>query len=405
MLISPIRGSPSDDAEALKARLYAMLPRVRITDLLVEVAAWSGFADRFVHARRGKPAADQSALMGAILAGATNLGLGRMAESSRGLPLPRLRWTAEWHVRDETYLTGLAAIVDCHTAHPLAQVWGPGDTSSLAGDLVPGLGGIRKMRFAAEGGGTGGIPDHLGRSDGGHAGAGLVDLREEQAGEPHARPAPGHAGGGGAHEDEAGHRIGGTMAKRTDVTDELISSLDEAVDIMEGRTAPARAWHLPAAVDVRAIRARTGLSQANFAKRFGFSTSAVREWEQGRREPEAAARVLLLVVASKPEVVDEGWRQLCHRQHERRDSWPNVIPFPRQSRAVTVEAEPAAAADLVDHDGRAYRLVDLLGHLTPGKRQAIEQAMPRGGQAAWDEAVRRWPMLAAEIAASCTAVG
>ncbi|MCH4554219.1 hypothetical protein MKW35_16480, partial [Aestuariibaculum sp. L182] len=49
VLISPIRRSPSDDADALKARLYAMLPRVRITDLLVEVAAWSGFADRFVH--------------------------------------------------------------------------------------------------------------------------------------------------------------------------------------------------------------------------------------------------------------------------------------------------------------------------------------------------------------------
>ncbi|WP_400135457.1 Tn3 family transposase, partial [Bacillus thuringiensis] len=101
LLISPIRRSPSDEAEALKSRLYAMLPRVRITDLLVEVAAWSGFADCFVHARSGVPASDPSALMGAILADATNLGLGRMAESSRGLTLPRLRWTAEWHVRDE----------------------------------------------------------------------------------------------------------------------------------------------------------------------------------------------------------------------------------------------------------------------------------------------------------------
>src|SRR3546814_17105677 len=87
--ISPIRRSPSDDADALKARLYAMLPRVRITDLLVEVAAWSGFADRFVHARSGASASDQSALMGAILADATNLGLGRMAESSRGLKIGR----------------------------------------------------------------------------------------------------------------------------------------------------------------------------------------------------------------------------------------------------------------------------------------------------------------------------
>ena len=153
LLISSIRRSPSDDADALKVRLYAMLPRVRITDLLVEVAAWSGFADRFVHARSGEPASDQSALMGAILADATNLGLGRMAESSRGLTLPRLRWTAEWHVRDETYLSALAAIVDCHTTHPLAQVWGPGDTSSSDGQFfrAGGQGEARADRNARYG--------------------------------------------------------------------------------------------------------------------------------------------------------------------------------------------------------------------------------------------------------------
>ncbi|MBD8641704.1 Tn3 family transposase [Sphingomonas sp. CFBP 13733] len=153
LLISPIRRSPSEDAEALKARLYAMLPRVRITNLLVEVAAWSRFADRFVHARSGEPASDQSALMGAILADATNLGLGRMAESSRGLTLSRLRWTAEWHVRDETYLSALAAIVDCHTAHPLAQVWGPGDTSSSDGQFfrAGGQGEARADRNARYG--------------------------------------------------------------------------------------------------------------------------------------------------------------------------------------------------------------------------------------------------------------
>ena len=59
------------------------------------------------------------------------------------------------------------------------------------------------------------------------------------------------------------------MVKRVDVTDELIASLEEAVKIMEGRTAPSRIWRPPAKVDVRAIRSRIGLSQANFAKRFG----------------------------------------------------------------------------------------------------------------------------------------
>jgi hypothetical protein len=102
LTVSPLRRAVPDEADELKIRLYALLPRVRVTDLLVEVAAWSGFADAFVHARSGEPASDQAALMGTILADATNLGLGRMAESSRGLTLSRLRWTAEWHVRDET---------------------------------------------------------------------------------------------------------------------------------------------------------------------------------------------------------------------------------------------------------------------------------------------------------------
>jgi putative transcriptional regulator len=93
--------------------------------------------------------------------------------------------------------------------------------------------------------------------------------------------------------------------KRTDVSDELIASLNEAVDIMSGQREPSFVWHPPAAVDVRAIRARTGLSQPQFARRFGFSVAAVRDWEQGRRQPEAAARVLLLVIARRPEVVDE----------------------------------------------------------------------------------------------------
>jgi putative transcriptional regulator len=92
---------------------------------------------------------------------------------------------------------------------------------------------------------------------------------------------------------------------RTNVADELIASLREGVEIMAGRQAPSRFYPAPIKIDVRAIRQHIGLSQPDFAKRFGFTTSAVREWEQGRRQPEAAARVLLLVIASRPEVVDE----------------------------------------------------------------------------------------------------
>jgi TnpA family transposase len=135
LTISPLRRAVPDEAKALKAKLYRMLPRIRITELLAEVAAWTGFTDRFIHVRTGASAGDQSALMGSILADATNLGLSRMAESSRGLTHARLLWTAEWHVRDETYAAALATIVDYHHAHPIAAIWGPGDTSSSDGQF------------------------------------------------------------------------------------------------------------------------------------------------------------------------------------------------------------------------------------------------------------------------------
>ena len=61
--------------------------------------------------------------------------------------------------------------------------------------------------------------------------------------------------------------------------------------------------HVPEQVDVKAIRRRVGLSQARFAARFGFTLSALRNWEQGRRQPDVAARAFLMVISREPEAV------------------------------------------------------------------------------------------------------
>ena len=84
---------------------------------------------------------------------------------------------------------------------------------------------------------------------------------------------------------------------------EFLDAMQEMADIMTGKREPARVHRVPPEVDVRAIRNRLGLSQEAFAARFGFSVAAVREWEQGRRRPEQAARTLLLVIARNPDVV------------------------------------------------------------------------------------------------------
>src|ERR671913_1412125 len=81
---------------------------------------------------------------------------------------------------------------------------------------------------------------------------------------------------------------------------ELIQSAKEALAIARGEMAPARAV-VPSDVDVTAIRKRLGLSQARFAKRFHLSPATIRDWEQGRRRPEGAARVLLTIIDREPE--------------------------------------------------------------------------------------------------------
>ena len=58
-----------------------------------------------------------------------------------------------------------------------------------------------------------------------------------------------------------------------------------------------------AAHTVRRVRAGTGLSQNRFAAHYGFSVAAVRDWEQGRRTPEASTLCYLRVIEREPQAV------------------------------------------------------------------------------------------------------
>ena len=63
--------------------------------------------------------------------------------------------------------------------------------------------------------------------------------------------------------------------------------------------------------DLKAIRERLHLTQRQFADTFGLSLGAVRDWEQGRFEPDQAAKTLLKVIACNPEAVKQA---LEHRR-------------------------------------------------------------------------------------------
>ena len=83
----------------------------------------------------------------------------------------------------------------------------------------------------------------------------------------------------------------------------ILSSARQALAFARGETTEGFIVHVPKQVDVKDIRQKTGLSQDAFARKFGFTAAAVRDWEQGRRQPEQAARVLLRVIAHNPDAV------------------------------------------------------------------------------------------------------
>jgi putative transcriptional regulator len=86
----------------------------------------------------------------------------------------------------------------------------------------------------------------------------------------------------------------------------ILDGLTEAVAFARGTNTSAivRQVRVPQSVDVLAIRKKLGLSQREFALRFGFSLGTVRNWEQGHRGPEGSARALLTIIDREPEAVE-----------------------------------------------------------------------------------------------------
>ncbi len=89
---------------------------------------------------------------------------------------------------------------------------------------------------------------------------------------------------------------------KQELFDELLESVKQGGKILKGKMKPSRRFILKEP-EVRTIRERYGLSQNKFAALLGISVATLRNWEQGRRKPEGAARVLLSIAAKHPEAV------------------------------------------------------------------------------------------------------
>jgi putative transcriptional regulator len=128
------------------------------------------------------------------------------------------------------------------------------------GPLIPGSGGLRKMRWGGKGTGKRG-----------------------------------------------GLRVMGGVPMKTEAFDQLTQSVRQAGRIRRGKAKPSRVSTF-APADVKAIRNKLGKTQQDFALMIGVSVATLRNWEQGRRTPEGPALALLRVASAEPRAVARALR-------------------------------------------------------------------------------------------------
>ena len=86
--------------------------------------------------------------------------------------------------------------------------------------------------------------------------------------------------------------------------EELLLSVKEAKDIMQGKKEPSRKFYIEEP-DAKKIRKKLHLTQNQFASLMNISIHTLRNWEQGRRQPEGPAKVLLNVANNHPNILIE----------------------------------------------------------------------------------------------------
>src|SRR5262245_47972909 len=91
---------------------------------------------------------------------------------------------------------------------------------------------------------------------------------------------------------------------RPDLFADCLAGVKQGAEYLQGTRKPSRVFRFQP-VDIRRMRKQAKLSQERFADILGISPATLRNWEQGRREPEGPAQRLLQVARNNPGVVLE----------------------------------------------------------------------------------------------------
>ena len=148
LVITPLEGEeiPPSAVQLAKA-INQRLPRVDLSEILIEVDRWVNFSQFFEHAGgrefTGKDL--QRDIYSSILAQACNIGYAKTAQMTE-TSFNQLIWCTNWFLRDETLTLAIDALVNYQYCQPLSRYWGGGTLSSSDGQRFPVSGKIRNAR-------------------------------------------------------------------------------------------------------------------------------------------------------------------------------------------------------------------------------------------------------------------
>jgi TnpA family transposase len=142
LAIEKLEGIVPAEADALRRKLYGLMPaRVKITDILIDMDQGERISRHFLSFRTGRPHPNKRLLWTTILAEATNLGFGRMAEACREkTSFKDLSEVYQEYISDEGYDAALAEMAKIYSENEYTKIWGAGLNSSSDGQWFPAAG-------------------------------------------------------------------------------------------------------------------------------------------------------------------------------------------------------------------------------------------------------------------------
>ena len=137
LTISPLEKlEESENLRSLKQQVTALLPRVDLPEVLLEIHEKTGFLDAFSHAHEEGARADNltTSLCAVLVAMACNIGLRPLQrKDTPALTKHRLAWVKQHYIRAETLVESNACLVNAQRNVPFVQAWGGGEVASADG--------------------------------------------------------------------------------------------------------------------------------------------------------------------------------------------------------------------------------------------------------------------------------